>query len=142
MWVRAGKELLSFEDAIEAEPERLRGLEERMLADDNYASPIHRRYSYLARGIYIDQLMRWMGYFPREQMLILKAEDLFTDPSRVVAEALAFLGLPPVQLDLSGQYNVRSYPGLAPATRDRLLEYFEPHNRRLYDFLGRDFGWR
>jgi hypothetical protein len=28
-----------------------------------------------------------------------------------------------------------------PATRRRLEEYFEPHNRRLYEYLGVDFGW-
>jgi hypothetical protein len=28
-----------------------------------------------------------------------------------------------------------------PATRRRLENYFEPHNKRLYDFLGVDFGW-
>lgn len=28
-----------------------------------------------------------------------------------------------------------------PATRLRLEEYFEPHNRRLYEYLGVDFGW-
>jgi hypothetical protein len=27
-----------------------------------------------------------------------------------------------------------------PATRRRLEEYFEPHNQRLYDYLGTDFG--
>jgi hypothetical protein len=30
---------------------------------------------------------------------------------------------------------------MGPATRRRLEEYFVPHNRRLYDFLGADFGW-
>jgi hypothetical protein len=28
-----------------------------------------------------------------------------------------------------------------PATRRRLEEYFEPYNRRLYDYLGVDLGW-
>jgi hypothetical protein len=27
------------------------------------------------------------------------------------------------------------------ATWRRLEEYFEPHNRRPYDFIGTDFGW-
>jgi hypothetical protein len=27
------------------------------------------------------------------------------------------------------------------ATRRRLEEYFEPHNRRLYEYVGLDFGW-
>jgi len=28
-----------------------------------------------------------------------------------------------------------------PATRQRLKEYFKPHNQRLYEYLGVDFGW-
>jgi hypothetical protein len=28
-----------------------------------------------------------------------------------------------------------------PATRRRLEAYFEPHNQRLYEYLGVDFGW-
>jgi hypothetical protein len=28
-----------------------------------------------------------------------------------------------------------------PAIRRRLEEYFEPHNQRLYEHLGVDFGW-
>lgn len=141
MWVRAGREPLSFEAAIDAEPERLRGTEEQLLTRDDYCSPVHRRHSYLARGIYVDQLLRWSRHFSQEQMLVLKAEDLLANPASTVGEVITFLGLPPVELDVSERYNARSYPPLAPATRRRLLEYFEPHNRRLYDLLGRDFGW-
>jgi hypothetical protein len=28
-----------------------------------------------------------------------------------------------------------------PTTRRRLQEFFAPHNERLYDLLGTDFGW-
>jgi len=28
-----------------------------------------------------------------------------------------------------------------PATWRRLEEYFEPHNQRLYEYLGVDFSW-
>jgi hypothetical protein len=27
------------------------------------------------------------------------------------------------------------------AIRRRLEDFFEPHNRRLYEYLGVDFGW-
>jgi len=30
---------------------------------------------------------------------------------------------------------------MKPETRRRLQEFYAPHNRRLYDLLGRDFGW-
>jgi hypothetical protein len=28
-----------------------------------------------------------------------------------------------------------------PETRQRLLDYFRPHNQRLYELLGINFGW-
>jgi hypothetical protein len=31
---------------------------------------------------------------------------------------------------------------MEPATRQRLEEYFEPHNERLYEYLGTDFEWQ
>src|SRR5258706_3897640 len=51
-----GKETLSFEEAIEHEEERLAGGREKILADEHYTSFNHRHFSYLARGIYLDQL--------------------------------------------------------------------------------------
>jgi hypothetical protein len=36
---------------------------------------------------------------------------------------------------------VFAYPKMAPQTRQQLLEYFAPHNQRLYDYLGEDYGW-
>ncbi|MGI8784424.1 MAG: sulfotransferase domain-containing protein [Acidobacteriota bacterium] len=142
MAVRARRETLSFEDAIEAEAERLDGEVERLLADDRYRSRVHCFNSYLARGLYVDQLVRWATFFARERMLILTAADLRAAPAGTVRKALDFLELPHSEFDFAESYNTRQYPHLNPATRDRLSKYFEPHNRRLYDFLGVDFGWR
>jgi len=37
--------------------------------------------------------------------------------------------------------NRSRYHPLAPATRARLQELFRPHNERLWEFLGADWGW-
>jgi hypothetical protein len=142
MAVRAKREDLSFEDAIAAEAGRLDGETERLMADDAYRSRVHIFNSYLARGVYVDQLARWAAYFPSDRMLVLKAEDLRADPAATTRKALDFLGLPPCELDFSESRNTREYPTLAQGTRQRLAEYFEPHNHRLYDYLGVDFDWR
>lgn len=140
-----GVEPLSFEDAIDREEERLAGEEKRLLDDMRYASFNHRHYSYLARGMYADQLSIWMRLFPKEQFLILKSEDLFSNPPAILTETFEFLNIPDGVLKKRGEaympYNMLSYDAMEPATRQRLAEYFKPHNARLYDFLGRDFGW-
>jgi hypothetical protein len=54
----------------------------------------HREFSYVERGFYGEQLERLFGLFPREQALILRAEDLRRDPGPALAAIRAFLGLP------------------------------------------------
>ena len=96
MVVRRGtQEKLSFEDAIDAESERLDGVTERMLADDNYESAAHIHFSYLARGRYAEQLMRWAEYFPREQMLVLESDCLRNEQAATLAKVYEFLGIGP-----------------------------------------------
>jgi hypothetical protein len=140
--VRRGFEPLRFEEAIEAEEARLRGERDRMLEDERYFSDDHRSFSYLSTGIYVEHLQRWAKFFPREQMLVLKSEDFFDNPKQTLKLAFDFLDLPDWE---PKAYEVRKKgtyeEGMEPATRRRLEEYFEPHNRRLYDYLGTDFGW-
>ena len=120
--------------------------EDRLSLDQN---------AYLSRSVYVEQLMRWREFFPREQMLVLKSEDFFERPQETLKRVFDFLGLPEWELQApdppderdKGKYkrnkrNKGTYEQeMDPATRRRLEEYFEPHNKRLYDFLGTDFGW-
>ncbi len=142
MTLRKGQEDRSFEEAVDDEHAFLRDAADRRHTAEHYGNPAHRLHSYLARGIYVDQLERWAKPFPRDQMLVLRAEDLFADPQTTVCRVLAFLGLPDWTLQKAAAYNAHPYPRLAPTTRRGLAEFFEPHNRKLYDFLGRDLGWR
>ena len=140
--VRSGREHLAFEEAIEAEEERLRGESEKMLEDEHYVSPNHQHFSYLARGLYADQLMRWSEFFDNEQMLVLKSEDFFKRPREGLKAVLDFLDLPEWEPESWGAPKKGGYEGeIDPKTRRRLEEYFEPHNQKLYEYLGTDFGW-
>ncbi len=137
-----GVEPLTFEEALECEEKRLAGEEEKLLKDDKYCSFNHRHYSYLARSKYIEQLPTWMSIFPKEQFLILRSEDFFADPQAIVKQTLEFLNLPTSGLSTEYKpFNDARYAKMAPATRERLVEYFKPYNARLYEFLGRDFEW-
>lgn len=148
-----GYETLSFKEAILNEQERLSGEREKMLEDENYHSYNHRRCSYLTRGIYIDQLQNWMSYYPREQFLILRSEDLYSKPAEIVKQTLEFLGMPGNEIDtlkdykkyrvpLKKGYKIKdNAPKIDPDLRQYLIDYFRPHNARLSEFLGRDFDW-
>ena len=139
--VRAGRETLSFEAAIEAEEGRLLDERERMLADETYVSPNHRHFSYLSRSVYVDQLKSWHQYFGRDQLLVLKSEDMFERPQQVLNRAVGFCGLPEWDFGPLKRADKPGYAPMDPRTRSRLESFFEPHNQRLYEYLGRDFGW-
>jgi hypothetical protein len=143
--IRKGRETLSFEEAIEAEQARLRGEIDKMPEDELPTSSNRKRFLYLSRGLYVDQLLRWSEFFAKDQMLVLKSEDFYKNTLQTLKVIQDYLGLPdwkpePSVLQMSPKRQNR-YPGINPATRRRLEEYFEPHNRRLYEYLGVDFGW-
>jgi hypothetical protein len=140
--VRMGYETLSFADAIAAEAERLDGEVEKMRADESYYSFNHHYYSYLARGIYADQLRRITELgFAMEQVLILKSEDYFARPTECWPRLWKFLGVPDYPLSNAEKLNAGRYEKMATAMRDRLLKFYEPHNQRLSDLTGRSFNW-
>ncbi len=138
---RMGAEQLSFEDAIAAEDERLAGEEERLLANPRYRSKPHRRHAYIARGHYADQLERWLAHFPREQLLVLLAEDYFARPAEAHARALDFLGLPQQDLVRPRTNNGPAYEPLDPNLRASLVQLFAKPNARLSLLLGREL-WK
>ena len=139
--VALDREPLSFEDALEAEDERLRGEEERMRADPAYFSRAWWDYTYRARGRYAEQLERWLAVFPREQLLIVPNEDLDAEPAQTHALVLEFLGAPPHRLDSYPRVFDRQYEPMNAETRARLAAEFAGPNHRLYELLGRNLGW-
>jgi len=139
--VALGREPLSFEDALAAEDERLRGEEERMLADPAYFSHAWWNHTYRARGRYAEQLERWLAVFPRERLLVLPSDDLLDDPAGAHGRVLEFLGAPPHRLDSYPRVFERQYEPMSPDTRARLAAEFAEPNRRLYALLGRNLDW-
>ncbi|HIK32301.1 MAG TPA: sulfotransferase domain-containing protein [Oscillatoriales cyanobacterium M59_W2019_021] len=172
-------ETLSLEEAIAREPERLKGELEKLDADPNYYSYNHQHYTYLSRGLYLEQLQRWMKLFPKEQFLILSSEEFWTNPDRTLAEVLNFLQLSPLQLETYLSYNAGNYSQGASSPKNRILEkvrllrqrvtsyaglywyerprklanfslsfqqklnqYFQEPNEKLFSFLQRDFNWK
>ncbi|MFZ5857532.1 MAG: sulfotransferase family protein [Chloroflexota bacterium] len=139
--VRVKREDLTFEQALEAESDRLAGEAEKIAADASYPQYRHIQYSYLERGRYAEQLQTLFRLFPKENILILKSEDLYAEPAKVMETSFSFLGLP----FHMGQYEVfkqGTYKGgMDSVTRQKLVEYFRSFNQQLYDLLGMKFDW-
>jgi Sulfotransferase domain len=136
-----GREPLSFEDAIAAEPDRIERDQERLARGEIQRSEAHQYFSYLARGRYAEQLERWLNFYPREQLLILRFEELAADPLPVLNRSLGFLGLPLMQGAKLEPRNTRKYPPIETATAERLREYFAPHVVALEVLLDERMHW-
>lgn len=133
--------LPTFEQAIEAEAERLDGEVEKIIADPDHSLFNHMHLSYLNQGIYADQLERWFSIFPREQVLVVQSERFYKMMPEVYAEVLDFLRLPPQPLKFKKNPNPGKYTPMLAETRQKLVEYFRPHNQRLYDLIGETYDW-
>lgn len=133
--VRIQFESLSFEEALEAEPDRLRGEIEKIHADPSYHSIAHQHFSYLSRGIYLPQISSWLKYYGPDQILILSSEIFLASPAEQYQRVLRFLGLRKCELSAYPHKNVGDYEPMSPKTKARLIEYFTPHNSMLRRYL-------
>jgi hypothetical protein len=140
-------ETLSFEEAVEAEAERLAGLEEALakVKPERTAEgrrihhhPFHR--AYVSRSLYADQLEHWLAVFRREQLLVLRSEDFLTRPDEIFAEVFAFIGVRPWQVPGYEVRNVGSYAPVDPALRAPRADVRRAE-RRPVELLGQDFSW-
>jgi hypothetical protein len=139
---RNGRELLGFEEALAAEDERLAGEEERLLADPSYRGEAYGVQSYRTRGLYLRQLEWWWRCVPEDRLLVLRSEDMFTDPAAVYRTLTDFLGLEPDTRDRFEARNRVSYGAMAPSTRAELRAFYAGPNRALEQRLGRPMHWQ
>jgi len=143
MNIRKRRETLSFRAAIKAESQRLAGEVDKIMAS-GITPPFsnHRLFSYLSRGLYAEQLKRWLTYYPLEQILVISSDDFLKDPRKIINEALIFLDLP-----LYNNFNFQigtthSYSPMSSALRQELFNYFHPYNEQLEELLNRKFNWK
>lgn len=142
--VRRGKENRPIRQAF-AEEDFYVKPEEKLLEADHYTSNRHRMWSYVSRGLYAQQLKKYLELFPREQLLVLKSEALFAAPQTSVTTVTDFLDLEPFELcDVkvlnAGTY-AKSEPSEVREMRKQLRQYFKPHNQILSELLHEDFTW-
>lgn len=141
--VQNGVEPLGFEAALEAEEARTRGELDRMLADPRYYSEAHDFYSYKARGVYLPQLRNWLSAFPREQLLVIRSEDMYEDVQAVFDVVCDFLSIDRHALPVRRRFNARhQQSAMSKAARDELVRHFGRPNGELERFLGRSMNWR
>lgn len=123
---------------------------------------INRSYKGINRSLYHKHLKRWLSFFRLDQIFIVDGEELVTNPASVLYDIEDFLGLSheikpshfyfnktkgfycvktESQQKCLAESKGRKHPQLDPDVRSSLKKFFAPHNQKLYNMVGRDFGW-
>ena len=110
----------------------------------------------ILRGFYSDQVSMWLKHWRREEILVLRSEDLFADPHGQAASVFAFVGVPTLKSDMQEALKHKRPDAKASAahahsinmsqhftTEDRkaLSAFYKHKNRHLSELVGMDFPW-
>jgi hypothetical protein len=120
-----GREPLDFLDAVQAERNRV--------AEDSLQA---RRFSYVRRGFYSEQLECVFKFFPREQVNAIKFDNFRNDNRGTLNSVCDFLGVKPLRRMRSKDRNIVPYErAMTAEDRNRLYEIFADEIVRLERML-------
>ncbi|MDT9298591.1 MAG: hypothetical protein P5700_27040, partial [Arthrospira platensis PCC 7345] len=80
-----------MDTAFALEKERTEKDTQRIINGEIATSPLHQHFTYVQRSIYTPQIKRWLGYFSKDQMLVLQSESFFASPGQALEEIGDFL---------------------------------------------------
>ena len=137
--IRRHKEDLPLFEALEREEERLA----EVTRAGNYKSEEFICHSYMSRGLYRQQLERYLDRFARHQLLVIHSAELFQEPRTTLRSVFEFLEVDPTFEigNLAPRHVARNRRSVDPEVYECLDDFYCPHNQALYDLLGTDFGW-
>ena len=139
LWSRQnGWETERFTDALASEAERLSSLPDKA----RFARP----YAYFDRGRYAHYLATWFDHFPRENILVLKFEDIGKSPESVADTFSEFLGLDRQSTITEGLDRINAAQAEQPSPLPEplvatLRDRYREENRNLPRLLGWDPAW-
>ena len=133
--LRAG---LSFEEAIKKE---IKIHENEKKKSKNYPIDLLET-SFLARGLYAEQIKIWCDLFPKNQLLFIKTEELPQNPIKTFNEIFDFLNLPQYSIQNFEKQNVSKHPPMKEETRKFLNDFYKPHNEIFYHLINQQFDWK
>ena len=144
---------------------RMKRFEEMALLDQKLGI-VNTSWPAIRIGVYTKHLERWFKYFPKSQFHFVSGEQLIADPATVISQVQDFLGLEPFinekhfylnatrgfpclvknpeahsKPHCLGKTKGRRHPDVNPKVIQRLKDFYRPFNQKLYQMVGRDFGW-
>ena len=141
-FVTQGLETESLENLMKDDENRLKIYTKRCENNiiKNYTSWFY--IPYFSHAKYVKYIKEALDFFPQEQFLFLKTEDLNNNPQGVVTKCLDFLELDghPIKKEFHNKKRKYANP-LSTELRKQLSDYFKPFNEELEELLGMKFNW-
>jgi len=132
----------NFDEAIQLENKRVtKEMEKKAATEPYYANQSYLSFSYFSKGLYFKQLSNWLKHYKKEELLILKSEDLFENPKKELKKMYQYLGLKEVYPSDLAPKNQRFYKGLSEKDYLRYKEFFKEDAEQLKALLGNHFTW-
>lgn len=134
---RLGREKRNIEDVFDFQNGRLNC----QVVSPPFGFERKRHYfSYLERGMYFSQLSYWFSVIPQKKFLIVKSEEFFGSPQKILLEIFGKLSLDPHEVPNLLPKNVGTYDDkVNPKLVTELREFYRDENRKLLDLTG--VGW-
>lgn len=105
---------------------------------------IFNRKNCVARGMYLEQIQRYLQFFDRSQFLIIESAELKHNQIKVAERISRFLNIKPFswQVPPSEKSHVRPYSEpISEPVKNKIEAFFKPYNESLFDFLGTRYDW-
>ena len=97
--------------------------------------------SYLAKGIYVEQLKKWYEIFEKEQLCVISTEDFSNNTNKILEKIFDFLDIPNYSIKKFEEKKKSRYPNIDNSVRIELEDFFRPYNEQLYQLIGQEFNW-
>ena len=130
----------SFEETIEKEIEIISNEKDYQLSQTNFKR-YSRNPSHISKGFYAEQLEIWFKHFTKEQFCIMSTEELSKNPVKTMNIIFDFLDLPLYQIKKPQKRKYKKYVPMKENTRNRLIDFYNSYNKKLYDLIEKNFDW-
>ena len=146
------------------------GKTHRTFEGEVFMSPsgeVNTRFSPISVSMYDVHFVKWLRYFRLEQVLVVDGDSLIRDPVVELKKVEKFLAVDNFFTNKMFYFNAtkgfhcwkkatksgkavplclgsakgRQHPKLSGDTEQKLLDFFEPHNRQFFQLVGREFDW-
>lgn len=98
----------------------------------------------LRLGIYWKPLSYWIKCFGLNNLLVIDAENYFANRSQTLKEIYSFVGLQNFECPVSDHKVNENLLFLPPADEgsiQKLIDFYQPYNEKLWTLLERKFDW-